>query len=155
MIRQELRYMNSFHEVHTTVTWTNSVQGMCINVQLFSFRKNWLRHSITTALSPQLYLQKKPPQSEVLATKQKQDGQIHDNESTVLAIVLRQILSDSTASVSSYMKRRKQYYLERPSNMVRKNLCLHQRVTIPRMYSQPWMCLDLPGETRINWSAEA
>ena len=40
MTRQALRYVNSFHEVHTTVKWTNSVHGMCINVQLPSFRRN-------------------------------------------------------------------------------------------------------------------
>ena len=99
MTRQALRYVNSFHEVHTTATWTNSVHGMCIHVQLSSFRKK-IGHSVTasaTALCPELRLHKKPSQSEVLATKQKRD-----NESIVLvAIVPRQILGDSIASVSS------------------------------------------------------
>ena len=68
----------------------------------------------------------------------------------------RQILGDSTASVSSYMKRRKQYYLERPKQ------CGKAKSHSPSENNCTWdvsTAMDLlrawPAETRINWSAEA
>lgn len=109
------------------------------------------------ALCPEFHLQKKPSKGEVLSAKQKRDRLIRDNESAVLAaIISRQILGNSTASVSSYLKRRKEQNLERPKQ------CGKENSHSPSESKFTWdvstameMLRAWPSEKTINWSAEA
>lgn len=93
----------------------------------------------------------------MLATKRKRDREIRDKESAILAdIVPRQILADSTASVASYMKRRKEHYLERLTKHGK------EKSHSPVESNFTWdvsKAMDLlrawPADTQINWSSEA
>ena len=90
----------------------------------------------------------------MLTSKRKQDRQIRDKESaTLAAIVPRQILGDSTASVTSYMK---EQYLDRPKE------CGKEKSHSPYKSKFTWdvsTAMDLlrawPEDTQINWSSEA
>ena len=62
-----------------------------------------------------MQLQKKPSRNEARATHRKLNRKIQDKENSVLkAIAPRQILTESKASVSAYLKQRKKQYFEMP-----------------------------------------
>lgn len=68
-------------------------------------------HSVTEsaiALCPEMQLRQKLTATKVRALKRKRDRQIRDQENAVLTqLIPRQILGSSTASVSSYLQRRR------------------------------------------------
>ena len=113
-------------------------------------------HSVVT-LCPEMHLQKKPNRSEVRAASRKRERQVRDKENAVLnAIIPRQILGDSRASVSSYLKRRQQQYFERPQE------CGKVKSHSPSKINMHWdiptamdMLRNWPSDTKINWSIES
>lgn len=91
------------------------------------------------------------------SARRKRDRQIRDSENAVLgAVIPRQILGDSTASVSSYLKRRKEENLERPKQCGKeKSHSPSERNFIWDVSAAMQMLGDWPSGTNINWSAEA
>ena len=91
------------------------------------------------------------------ANKRKRDRQVRDTEKATLSSVIpRQSLGDSKASVSSYLKRRRELYLERPTQ------CGKVKSHSPAESNLHWdvpaamnMLKSWPAEVLINWSAEA
>ena len=108
-------------------------------------------------LCPEMRLQRKQTKTEVRTQKRKRDRQIRNKENAVLnAIIPRQILGDSKASVSSYLKRRKEQHFERLIQ------CGKVKSHSPAERNLNWdvsAAMDIlrtwPAGKRINWSAEA
>ena len=120
-------------------------------------------------------IQKKLTKSEVRVTRRKRDRHIRNKENTVLAdIIARQILGDSNASISSYLKRRKQQHLETPTRYLNSTSYISFPIIMiillqfkvkshsPAERHLSWnvssvmdMLRAWPTETKINWTAEA
>ena len=152
--KKVLQHVNASHTVCNKYTVSSTVK---ITLCLLSYTQDKYGHALTesaVALFPELHLAKKPTPNEARALKCKRDRQVRNQENETLAkIIPRQILASSTASVSSYLNRRREQNFIRPQQPGKVKSHSPADTSHWDVPSAMDMLRNWPQNSTINWSA--